>query len=148
MRMSGDGEEDVKTENASLSLLSSITPRTTSHLRVQFSLDLEQSFPNTTGAQTNIYDWLQDMGQSSILPRQTREHRLQVAETLSLNRGRNEWKLGGDGMLTWDYNYFPSLYGGEYYYDNIVVNPFTFVPMHGGLSLTPLRAWAHNVPRY
>jgi hypothetical protein len=33
-------------------------------------------------------------------------------------------------------------------YDDIVVNPFTFVPMHGGLSLTPLRAWAHNVPRY
>src|SRR5208283_1502429 len=146
--MSGDGEEDVKTENASLSLLSSITPRATSHLRVQFSLDLEQSFPNTTGVQTNIYDWLQDMGQASILPRQTREHRLQAAETLSLSRGRNEWKFGGDGMLTWDYNYFPSIYGGEYYYDNIVVDPFTFVPMHGGLSLTPLRAWAHNVPRY
>ncbi len=146
--ISGDGEEDVKTENASLSLLSGITPRLTSHLRVQFSLDLEQSFPNTTGVQTNIYDWLQDMGQASILPRQTREHRLQVAETLSLSRGRNEWKFGGDGMLTWDYNYFPSIYGGEFYYDNIVVNPFTFVPMHGGLSLTPLRAWAHNVPRY
>ncbi len=146
--ISGDGEEDVRTENASLSLLSSITPRATSHLRVQFSRDLEQSFPNTTGVQANIYDWLQDMGQASILPRQTREHRLQVAETLSLNRGRNEWKFGGDGMLTWDYNYFPSIYGGEYYYDNIVVDPFTFVPMHGGLSLTPLRAWAHNVPRY
>ncbi len=146
--ISGDGEEDVKTENASLSLLSSVSPRATSHLRVQFSLDLEQSFPNTTGVQTNIYDWLQDMGQASILPRQTREHRLQVAETLSLSRGRNEWKFGGDGMLTWDYNYFPSIYGGEFYYDNIVVNPFTFVPMHGGLSLTPLRAWAHNVPRY
>ena len=43
--MSGNGEEDVKTESASLSLLSSITPRLTSHLRVQFSRDLEQSFP-------------------------------------------------------------------------------------------------------
>jgi hypothetical protein len=51
-------------------------------------------------------------------------------------------------MMTWDYNYFPSLYGGEYLYDNIKVDPFTFVPMHGGLSLTPLRAWAHDVPRY
>ncbi len=50
--------------------------------------------------------------------------------------------------MTWDYNYFPSLYGGEYFYDDIAVNPFTFVPEHGGLELTPLRAWAHNVPRY
>ena len=46
--ISGNGEEDVATESASLSLLSGITPRLTSHLRVQFSRDLEQSFPNTT----------------------------------------------------------------------------------------------------
>ncbi|MGD0793745.1 MAG: TonB-dependent receptor [Terriglobales bacterium] len=146
--ISGNGEEDVATESASLSLLSGITPRLTSHLRAQFSRDLQQSFPNTTGVRTSIYNWLQDFGQSSILPRQTREHRLHLAETLSLSRGRNQWKFGGDAMLTWDYNYFPSLFGGEYLYSNIVVNPFTFVPMHGGLSLTPLRAWAHNVPRY
>ncbi|HMB83954.1 MAG TPA: TonB-dependent receptor, partial [Terriglobales bacterium] len=112
--------------------------------RAQFSRDLEQSFPNTTGTRTSIYDWLQDFGQSSILPRQTREHRLHLAETLSLSRGRNQWKFGGDTMRTWDYNYFPSLYGGEYLFDNIKVDPFSFVPMHGGLSLTPLRAYAHT----
>jgi hypothetical protein len=71
-----------------------------------------------------------------------------LAETLSFSRGRNEWKFGGDGMVTWDYNYFPSLYGGEYLYDDIEVNPFTFAPQHDGLELTPLRAWAHDVPRY
>jgi hypothetical protein len=146
--LSGNGEEDVATESASLSLLSGITPRLTSHLRVQFSRDRQQSFPNSTGTRTSIYSWMDDFGQSSILPRQTREHRLHVAETLSLSRGRNQWKFGGDGMRTWDYNYFPSLYGGEYLYDNISVNPFTFVPMHQGLGLTPLRAWAHDVPRY
>jgi hypothetical protein len=146
--ISGNGEENVATESASLSLVSGITPRLTSHLRLQFSRDLERSFPNSTGVRTSIYSWIGDFGQSSILPRQTREHRLHAAETMSFSRGRNEWKFGGDAMLTWDYNYFPSLYGGEFLYDNIVVNPFTFVPMHGGLSLTPLRAWAHGVPRY
>jgi TonB dependent receptor len=146
--ISANGQEDVATESASLSLVSGISPKLTSHLRVQFSRDLEQSFPNTTGTRTSIYSWMSDFGQSSILPRQTREHRLHAAETLSLSRGRNEWKFGGDTMLTWDYNYFPSLYGGEYLYDNISVNPFTFVPQHQGLELTPLRAWAHNVPRY
>jgi Carboxypeptidase regulatory-like domain len=146
--ISANGEEDVATESASLTLMSAIKPRLTSHLRAQFSRDLEQSFPNSTGTRTSIYDWIQDFGQSSTLPRQTREHRLHLAETLSLTQGRNQWKFGGDTMLTRDYNFFPSLYGGEYLYDDIVVNPFTFVPQHGGLGLTPLRAWAHNVPRY
>ena len=150
--ISANGEEDVATESASLSLLSGITPRLTSHLRVQFSRDLEQQFPNTTGTQTSIYSWMQDFGQSSTLPRHTREHRLHMAETLSLSRGRNQWKFGADGMRTWDYDYFPLRFGGEYFYDDISVNPWSlpipFAPMHGGLGLTPLRAWAHNVPRY
>jgi hypothetical protein len=150
--ISANGQEDVATESASLSLLSGITPRLTSHLRVQFSRDLEQQFPNTTGTQTSVYSWMEDFGQSSTLPRQTQEHRLHMAETLSLSRGRSQWKFGADAMQTWDYDYFPSLFGGEYLYDNISVNPWSlpipFEPMHEGLELTPLRAWAHNVPRY
>ena len=78
--------------------------------------------------QTNIYSWMKYLGQSSTLPRQTREHRLHVAETMSLSHGLNEWKFGADAMFTWDYNYFPSLYGGEYLFDDIDVNQFTFVP--------------------
>src|SRR5208282_5034196 len=146
--LSANGEENVLTETASVSLSSGITPRMTSHLRAQFSQDLEQLFPNTMGTQADIYSWMQDFGQSSTLPRITREHRLHLAETLSLTRGRNQLKFGVDGMRTWDYDFFPSLFGGEYFYDDISVNPWTFVPMHEGLELTPLRAWAHNVPRY
>lgn len=146
--MSSNGEEDVKTESASLSLLSGLTPKLTSHLRAQFSRDLQQSFANSTDVRTRIYNVIEAFGQSSILPRQTREHRLHLAETLSLRGGRHDWKFGGDAMLTWDYNYFPSLYGGEYIYDDISVDPWTFVPMHGGMQITPLRAWAHDVPRY
>ena len=143
--LSGNGEERVTTESASVTLTSSLSPRWTSHLRAQFSRDLQQSYPNSTATRTQIYDWLGGIGQSSILPRRTREHRLHLAETMSMSRGRHEWKFGGDIMRTWDYNYFPSLFGGEYIYDYISVNPWTFVPMHGGVSLTPLRAWSHTV---
>ncbi len=146
--LSGNGEEDVTTESASISLLSSLTARWTSHLRAQFSSDLEQSFPNTTAPKAEIYNWLSDMGQSSILPRQTREHRLHLAETLSASRGRHEWKFGGDLIRTWDYNYFPSLYGGEYIFDYICVDAWQFTPSSTcgqNLELTPLRAWAHTV---
>ena len=40
------------------------------------------------------------------------------------------------------------MFGGEYYYDTISVDPWTFEPMRSGLKLTPLRAYAHQVPRY
>jgi len=146
--LSANGEENVATETASLSLSSGITPRLTSHLRAQFSRDLEQLFPNTTGTQGDIYGWMEDLGQSSTLPRQTREHRLHLAETMSLSRGRNEWKFGADGMRTWDYNYFPSMFGGKYIFDDIYVDPFTFAPEPangGNLKLTPLRAYAHTI---
>ena len=146
--LSANGEENVETETASLSLSSGITPRLTSHLRAQFSQDREQLFPNTTGTQGDIYDWMEDFGQSSTLPRQTREHRLHLAETLSWSRGRNEWKFGADGMRTWDYNFFPSMFAGKYIFDDIYVDPFTFVPEPangGNLKLTPLRAYAHTI---
>ncbi len=146
--ISANGQEDVATDSASLALLSGISPRLISHLRVQFSLDLEQLSPNTNDTQSSIYNLMEDFGQSSTLPRLTREHRLHLAETLSWTHGRNQWKFGGDAMRTWDYNFFPSLYNGKFLYDDIAVDPFTFVPEHGGLQLTPLRAWAHNVPRY
>lgn len=40
------------------------------------------------------------------------------------------------------------MFGGEYYYDTISVDPWTFDPMRRELKLTPLRAYAHQVPRY
>ena len=61
---------------------------------------------------------------------------------------RNSWKFGGDVLLTWIYNFFPSLSGGEYIFDPIKVNPFTFEPMESGVELTRLRAYAHQVPHY
>lgn len=146
--VSSNGEEDVKTESASLALLSGLTPKLTSHLRVQFSRDWQRSFANVGDVRTRIYNVIESFGQSSILPRETLEHRLHIAETLSVTGGRHDWKFGGDAMFTKDYNYFPSLFGGEYLYDNISVDPFTFVPEHGGLKISPLRAWAHGVPRY
>ena len=71
-----------------------------------------------------------------------------IAETLSYETGRVHWKFGGDFIQAWIYNYYPYLFGGEYYFDNVKVNPWTFAPMKYGEPLTPLRAYAHDVPRY
>ncbi len=146
--ISDNGEEDVSTESAAATLTSNLSFRTVSRFQAQFSRDLQQSTPNSTDPLTEIPDVISGFGRSSILPRQTREHRLHLAETFSVEGKRNSWKFGGDVLLTWIYNFFPSLSGGEYIFDPIKVNPFTFEPMESGLELTPLRAYAHQVPHY
>ena len=146
--ISDNGQELVSTETGSLSLTSSFTPRWTSHLRAQFSRDLQQSFSNTSDVLIKIPNIIDGIGRSDLLPRQTREHRLHLAETISHEGSRNSWKFGGDGLLTWIYDFFPSQQSGEYLFYPIKVDPFTFAPIESGLYLTPLRAYAHEVPHY
>jgi hypothetical protein len=146
--ISNNGQETVTTETASLSLTSSISPRLISHLRTQFSRDRQQSFSNTGEVLTKIPTILDGKGRSNILPRQTREHRLHLAETISLSGHRQAFKFGGDSLLTWIYDFFPGQQSGEYLFYPIKVDPFTFEPMESGLPLTPLRAYAHEIPHY
>src|ERR1700751_3459508 len=146
--ISNNGEEQVSTETASLSLTSSFTPRLISHFRSQFSRDRQQSYSNTGDVLIKIPTILDCVGRSNLLPRQTREHRLHLAETISFDGSRHTWKFGGDGLFTHIYDFFPRQQSGEYLFYPIKVNPFTFQPMEAGLQLTPLRAYAHQVPHY
>ena len=146
--ISDNGEETVSTDTASVSLTSSLTPRLISHLRSQFSRDLRQSYTNTDSTLIKIPDVIDGIGRSDLLPRATREHRAQLAETLSLDTSRHSFKFGGDSLITWIYDFFPSQQSGEYVFDPIKVDPFTFEPQEAGLPLTPLRAYAHGVPHY
>jgi hypothetical protein len=146
--ISNNGEEQVSTETASLSLTSGFTTRLISHFRAQFSRDRQQSYSNTSDVLVKIPTILDGVGRSNILPRQTREHRLHLAETLSFDGPRNAWKFGGDALLTSIYDFFPNQQSGEYLFYPIKVDPFTFEPRMAGLQLTPLRAYAHQVPHY
>jgi TonB dependent receptor len=146
--ISDNGQEVVSTETGSLTLTSGLSPSWISHLRAQFSRDRQQSYANTSDVLVKIPTILDGMGRSNILPRQTREHRLHIAETLSFDGRRSSWKFGGDGLLTWIYDFFPSQQSGEFLFYPIKVDPFTFQPMEAGLQLTPLRAYAHEVPHY
>ena len=145
---SDNGSENVKTESLAVSLTSAWTSKLTTNLRAQFSRDVESSTANSDQPLTKIYDLVAGFGRSSILPRDTREHKLHIADTLSYSTPRVQWKFGIDFIQAWIYNYFPSMFGGEYYFDDIKVNPWTFAPMKYGEPLTPLQAYAHDVPRY
>ncbi len=146
--ISDNGIEHVETETVSASLTSTLSMRMVSHLRVQFSRDLQWSQNNSNLPLTRIPGILDGFGRSTILPRETREHRAHFAETLSHEGQRHSWKFGGDAVLTSIYNFFPSAFGGEFIFYPVNVDPFTFQPLPGGLELTPLRAYAHQVPHY
>ena len=115
---------------------------------LQFSRDLQQSTSNSDQTWTKIYNVIAGFGGSTTLPRATREHKLHMGETLSYETSRVHWKFGGDFIQAWIYNYYPYLFGGEYYFSNVKVDPWTFAPMKHGQPLTPLDAYAHEVPRY
>ena len=146
--ISNNGSESVATESAIVSLTSGLGVNTVSHWRLQFSRDLQQSSANSTEPLQKIYGIIDGIGEATILPRETREHRLHMAETISRDSGRHQWKFGGEALVTWTRDYFPSVFNGEYEFDDVRVNPWTFVPNSDGLDLTPLRAYAHQVPRY
>jgi outer membrane receptor protein involved in Fe transport len=146
--ISDNGVEHVETETASVSLTSSLSLRMVSHLRAQFSRDLQWSQSNSSTPLTRIPGIIDGFGRSTILPRETREHRGHLAETISREGQRHSWKFGGDALLTKIHNFFPSTFGGEYIFSTIKVDPFTFEPLLGGMELTPLRAYAHEVPHY
>jgi hypothetical protein len=131
--ISENGQERVLTETGSIALTSTLSWRLISHLRAQFSRDLQQSSTNATDPLTEVRSIIDGFGRSNILPRQTREHRLHLSETISLEGKRNSWKFGGDALLSWIYNYFPAESGGEYIFDLIKVDPFTFEPQEAGL---------------
>src|SRR5947209_6607950 len=146
--ISDNGIENVETETATASLTSALSSRTLSHLRAQFSRDLQWSKTNSSTPLTRLPGIFDGFGRSSILPRETHENRGHFAETISREGSRHSWKFGGDALLTKIYDFFPSNFGGEFIFDPIRVNPFTFQPQLGGLELTPLRAYAHQVPHY
>ncbi len=143
-----NGSEQVATETASLAITSAFGTRLSSHLRLQFSRDLQDSSANSDEVRMKVYGILDGAGRSSILPRRTREHKLHFSDTLTAEGRRQSWKFGGDVSQAWIYNFFPSLFGGEYIFDDTRVNPFTFRPQTYGISISPLRAYAHKVPRY
>jgi len=145
---SANGSENVQTESVAASLVSAWTNKFASNLRVQYSHDNQDFLSNSDQPWTQIYDLMEGFGGSSTLPRDTREQKLHVAETLSYDTGRVHWKFGGDFMQAWVYNYYPYMFDGEYYFDNVRVNPFTYTPEEYGEPLSPLRAFAHDVPRY
>lgn len=146
--ISENGTEDVSTISGVVSLTTGISRNAIAVFRVQLSRDWQDSSPNASFSRTQVDGIIEGFGRSLILPRTTHERKLHVSETVSIDSRRHAWKFGADTVATRIYNYFPLQFGGGYIFDTIRVNPFTFEPETYGMHVTPLRAFAHMVPRY
>jgi len=114
--ISDNGQETVATETGAISLTSGLSQRWISLLRAQFSRDLQQSYSNTSNVLVEIPTIMDGIGRSDLLPRQTRENKVHVSETLSFDGRRNSWKFGGDGLLTWIYDFFPASRAANFFF--------------------------------
>ncbi|HZD30502.1 MAG TPA: carboxypeptidase-like regulatory domain-containing protein, partial [Candidatus Angelobacter sp.] len=74
-----NGSESVATESVAASWTSAWSHRLSTNLRAQFSRDLQLSVANSNTPKIKIYDIIDGMGQSNILPRENQEHKLHVA---------------------------------------------------------------------
>jgi hypothetical protein len=117
--LSGNGVERVKTRTAFFSQTALLNPGATSQFTAQFSEDNQSSGANSDLIRTKISGILEGTGRSNILPRNTREHRLHVTETVTASGHTHTWKIGGDLSQTWIYNFFPLIFGGESIYDDV-----------------------------
>ena len=91
---------------------------------------------------------LDGMGRSNLLPRQTREHRLHLAETVSHDGSRNAWKFGGDGLLTCDLRFLPQPAERRISFLSHQSRSLHLRAYGGRAASHPLRAYAHQVPHY
>ena len=112
--ISNNGQELVATETVNLALTSGLGMRWLSHFRAQFSRDRQQSYTNSSDVLIKIPTILDAIGRSSMLPRETREHRVHLADTVSVEGPRHALKFGGDALITKIFDFFPSQQSGEY----------------------------------
>ncbi len=117
---------------AIFNLTSVLTPRIVNQLLFQWSRDFEQATTNTGGPAVSV-SGIASYGETSALPRGAfpDEHRDQIADTVSLTRGRHELKFGVD--LSFIHEYLANLFQGDGSYS------------YSGAQATAFGNWALDV---
>lgn len=97
---------------AIFNLTSVLTPQIVNQFLFQWSRDYERATTNTGGPAVSL-SGIASYGETSALPRGAfpDEHRDQIADTVSLTRGRHEFKFGVD--LSFIHEYLANLFQGD-----------------------------------
>ncbi|MCS6804771.1 MAG: TonB-dependent receptor [Acidobacteriota bacterium] len=111
------GDSLVKTNTLTLQLTSVLSNTFINELRFQWARDKEPGTANTDVPEAIIQErgtTVISIGRNNFSPRETTIRRYQVANTMSLIRGKHNLKFGFDINVDRTRNFFPGLFGGSY----------------------------------
>jgi outer membrane receptor protein involved in Fe transport len=116
------GSSNVGTRTLNASLASAFGPTLFNELRAQYARDQEPGEANSDDPEANVRQGGQTVlifGRNFFSPRETTIKRVQVADSLTLVRGRHSFKLGADYNHDSILNFFPGNFGGRYFFNSL-----------------------------
>jgi len=116
----GDSLVRTRTVNASLSSVFSST--LFNEFRVQYARDKEPGLANSADPEATVREagrTILTVGRNFFSPRETTIDRFQVADTVTLVRGRHAFKLGADVNVDQIKNFFPGNFSGSYLFNSL-----------------------------
>lgn len=116
------GDSLVRTRTLNASLASVFSSTFFNELRVQWARDQEPGEANSANPEATVRQGgrtVLTIGRNFFSPRETTIERLQLADTITLVRGRHQWKVGADVNLDDILNYFPGNFSGAYTFSSL-----------------------------
>jgi outer membrane receptor protein involved in Fe transport len=139
------GNSNVTTNQFTVQLNTTFTPRLLNEFRTQFAYDKEPGTANSDNAEGNILQNGQTVvviGRNSFSPRATNEDKYQFVDNVSYFTGKHSLKGGLDFLIEKIENFFPGNFGGRYFFQ--ATNGFAEFANH----FDPANAGYRRVTRY
>ncbi len=144
------GDSKVLTDNIAANYSRVMGASKVLDLRYIFVRDNEPGFANTTNPETVISNGV-TFGQNNFSPRYANDKTNNIIGSLSMVRGRNTFKVGGDVNIERITNYFPGYFSGSYTFPSYAAftagTPTSFTQAFGGPSTTGATTYP-NVTEY
>jgi outer membrane receptor protein involved in Fe transport len=116
------GDSLVRTRTVNASLTSVFSSRFFNELRFQYARDSEPGLANSESPEGTVRQagrTILTIGRNFFSPRETTINRYQVADAVTLVRGRHAVKLGADLTADKIKNFFPGNFSGSYTFNSI-----------------------------
>ena len=116
------GNSYLHTDNANVSLTSTLAPKVVNQMRIAFLRDREPGSANSTKPEAvvkNSGSAVLSVGENYFSPRETTIRQFQYSDSVSWMLGRHTVKVGGDAVVAKIKNFFPGNFSGSYTFSSI-----------------------------
>ncbi len=116
------GNSYLHTDNANVSLTSTLSPKVVNQLRVAYLRDREPGSANSSKAEAVVMNngsTVLSVGENYFSPRETTIRQYQYSDSVNWMLGRHTIKVGGDAVIAKITNFFPGNFSGSYTFTSI-----------------------------